>query len=163
MYLSTIFTSFFALMVYAIPLARHRQPTDLACANPGDCYKITTMDITSGESVQLRFTLYDDAKSTNNTTVCSASWEVGANTWPQKYIKCNDDMFQWMFSKFDTVTDWNMEAAHDFKLGDSGARAFANGTATIDDFACQSGTAGVQYCSLKGDHVINLNKYAMIA
>ncbi|KAL1641784.1 hypothetical protein SLS58_005823 [Diplodia intermedia] len=163
MYLSTILASFFALMACAIPLAHQRRPSDMACANAGDCYKLQSFNVTADKLIHLSFTIYADGNSHDNKTVCSTSWEVDANVWPQDYIKCNNDLFQWKFSKFNSVIDWTMEATHDFSLGGFGARAFANGTAVSNDFLCEADASGAQHCSLKTDHVINLALYAMIA
>ncbi|KAF9639074.1 hypothetical protein BFW01_g9971 [Lasiodiplodia theobromae] len=165
MFLSAILVSFFALMAHAIPLSPQKT-ADVACTEPGDCYRIQSLNVSlpsgSEEQVQLTFTLWDDAQSANNRTVCSTSWEAGTDGWPQNYVKCDDDMFQWKFSKFDSVTDWGMEAAHDFRFGSFGARSFANGTAAGADFECETTASGARRCSLKENHVINLAYYAMI-
>lgn len=90
MFLSAILVSFFALMVHAIPLSPQK-PADVACTDPGDCYVIQSLNVSlpsgSEEQVQLTFTLWDDAQSSNNKTVCSTSWEAGTEGWPQNYVR----------------------------------------------------------------------------
>ncbi|KAK7716853.1 hypothetical protein SLS57_006536 [Botryosphaeria dothidea] len=170
MYLSTLFASFFALTAYALPLSA-RETSDVKCVNPGDCYRISEVSIDtpngrpgSDNQVHLWFTLWDDSPKISASTTCSASWEAGSNGWPNKSIKCDDDNFRWSFSKFESVTEWNIEATHDFIMDAKwGARSFANGTAATDDFECDADDTGAKHCSLKETRVINLGIYAMIA
>lgn len=167
MYLPTILAGFFALSAVAMPLSS-LEPRDLKCARPGDCNRLLDFTISTplgnDGQVKVDFTIWDDNKATNATTTCSASWKAGTDGWPQQYTTCDDDEFEWSFSKFNSATEWHMEAAHGYLDSPNFyVRSFFNGTAVDADFKCETDATGTRECSLKPDRVINLRWYASIA
>lgn len=161
MYLPILLTSLLALAVSAIPLSAHAA-RDVICEKPSQCLRIlslnTSMD--SANQINFRFALQYGHDTFNESTSCSASWQAGSNGWPANYINCDNEDYRWSFSKFDSLTEWHMEATHEFVDDGYGGRYYANGTACSADFDCEG--PNDTECSLRAWHVVNLLFYAAV-